>query len=250
MISTEQIKELQQRAATLGRCINIEAKRSEVESKTQRTLAPDFWDDPKEAEKFLKELSGVKFWVTGYDKVASAVEDLNVLYEFAKESLDGADDEQTAEQYLFMCEYLEQKGYRQYEISNFSKSGAQSRHNLKYWRLQEYLGIGPSAHSFVENERFYYPRDLKAFINCPQTASDGSGGDNTEKLMLSLRLCEGADLTEYVKEIPENLKREINNLQNAELVLFDGKTLKLTPKGMLVSNSIITDITELIYENF
>ena len=97
MVSTEQIKELQQRVQTLGRCINIDAKRAEVASKTERTLAPDFWDDPKAAEKFLKELSGVKFWVTGYDNVASAAEDLNVLYDFAKESLDGADEEQTDE---------------------------------------------------------------------------------------------------------------------------------------------------------
>ena len=97
MISTEQIKELQQRAQTLGRCINIDEKRADVASRTEKTRAPDFWDDPKEAEKFLKELSGVKFWVTGYDKVSSAVEDLNVLYDFAKESLDGADDDQTDE---------------------------------------------------------------------------------------------------------------------------------------------------------
>ena len=69
MISTEQIKELQQRVETLGRCIDIEAKREEVARKQERTLAPDFWDDPKEAEKFLKELSGVKFWVTGFDGV-------------------------------------------------------------------------------------------------------------------------------------------------------------------------------------
>ena len=97
MISLEYIKELQQRVQTLGRCIAIEAKREDVEQKTQKTLAPDFWDDPKEAEKFLKELSGVKFWVNGFDKVAAAVEDLNVLYDFAKESLTGADDEQTDE---------------------------------------------------------------------------------------------------------------------------------------------------------
>ena len=97
MISADQIKQLQQRAQVLGRCIGIDAKREEVEQKTQKTLAPDFWDDPKEAEKFLKDLSGVKFWVNGYDKVASAVEDLNVLYDFAKESISGADDEQTDE---------------------------------------------------------------------------------------------------------------------------------------------------------
>ena len=97
MISAEQIKALQQRVVTLGRCINIEEKRADVSAKTQRTLAPDFWDDPKEAEKFLKELSGVKFWTTGFDKLETAAEDLNVLYDFAKESLSGADDEQTDE---------------------------------------------------------------------------------------------------------------------------------------------------------
>ena len=97
MISVENIKELQARVQTLGRCIAVDAKREEVEQKTQKTLAPDFWDDPKEAEKFLKELSGVKFWVNGFDNVAAAVEDLNVLYDFAKESLAGADDEQTDE---------------------------------------------------------------------------------------------------------------------------------------------------------
>ena len=90
MIGIEQIKELQQRVETLGRCINIEDKRADVAARTERTLAPDFWDDPKEAEKFLKELSGVKFWVVGYDKVASAVEDLNVLLEFEDEEIDQA----------------------------------------------------------------------------------------------------------------------------------------------------------------
>ena len=97
MVSAEQIKALQQRVVTLGRCINIEEKRADVSAKTQRTLASDFWDDPKEAEKFLKELSGVKFWTSGYDKLETAAEDLNVLFDFAKESLGGADDEQTDE---------------------------------------------------------------------------------------------------------------------------------------------------------
>ena len=93
MITNEQIKELQHRVETLGRCISIEAKRAEVEEKTQKTLAPDFWDDPKEAEKFLKEIAGVKFWVSGYDKAASAVEDLNVLLELEVDDIDSAYDE-------------------------------------------------------------------------------------------------------------------------------------------------------------
>ena len=90
MISIEQIKELQQRVDTLGRCICVEDKRAEVARKEERTLAADFWDDPKEAEKFLKELAGVKFWVTGFDKIAAGVEDLNVLLEFEDEEIDSA----------------------------------------------------------------------------------------------------------------------------------------------------------------
>ena len=90
MVAAEQIKELQQRVQTLGRCVNIEEKRADVAARTERTLAADFWDDPKAAEKFLKGLSGVKFWVTGFDKVAMAVEDLNVLLEFEDEEIDNA----------------------------------------------------------------------------------------------------------------------------------------------------------------
>ena len=93
MINTEHIKELQQRVETLGRCIAIDEKRADVAQRQEKTLAPDFWDDPKEAEKFLKDMAGVKFWVTGYDKVAAAVEDLNVLHDFAKESMDATGDE-------------------------------------------------------------------------------------------------------------------------------------------------------------
>ena len=102
MINIEQIKELQQRVETLGKCISIEEKRADVAERQERTLAADFWDDPKEAEKFLKDMAGVKFWVTGYDKVAAGVEDLNVLLEFEDEEID-----QTYEAVLAELEALE-----------------------------------------------------------------------------------------------------------------------------------------------
>lgn len=99
MITSEQIKALQQRVETLGRCINIEEKRKEVAQKQEKTLEADFWNDPKEAEKFLKELAGVKFWVNGYDRIAAGSADLDVLYDFAKESLaDSAEDVKTGEE--------------------------------------------------------------------------------------------------------------------------------------------------------
>ena len=99
MITSEQIKDLQGRVASLNSCLDIAGKRREVAAKTEETLAPDFWGDPKAAEAFLKKLNGIKSWVTDFDKASSQADDLDVLYDFAKESLSGSEDEamETAE---------------------------------------------------------------------------------------------------------------------------------------------------------
>ena len=93
MITQEQIRDLQERVKTLEGCLDIAGKRRDVEKKTQESLAPDFWNDPKAAEAFMKKLSGLKSWVTDYEKAFSASEDLDVLYDFAKDSISGADEE-------------------------------------------------------------------------------------------------------------------------------------------------------------
>ena len=97
MITLEQIKDLRQRLVTLEACLDIEGKRKAVAEKELKSQQPDFWDDPKEAEKFLKKLSALKLWVTDYDKASSLVDDLDVLYEFAKESITGESDEEAVE---------------------------------------------------------------------------------------------------------------------------------------------------------
>ena len=93
MITLEQIKDLQERVKNLEGCLDIDGKRKEVAAKTQETLAPDFWGDPKAAEAFLKKLSATKSWVTDYDKARSQADDLEVLYDFAHDSLSGSEDE-------------------------------------------------------------------------------------------------------------------------------------------------------------
>ena len=105
---------------TLARCLDIEKKRADVEKQQARTLEPDFWDDPKEAEKYLKELAGIKSWVTGYDAAASAVSDLEVLYEFAKESVAAAaEDEQTEEEKELASAYADaEKKTEELELRN------------------------------------------------------------------------------------------------------------------------------------
>ena len=99
MTTGEQIKELRSRLEVLDKCLDIKGKRLEVEKRQAETLAPDFWGDPKSAEAFLKKLSALKSWVTDYDRAAELTDDLDVLYEFARESVSGSDEEavETAE---------------------------------------------------------------------------------------------------------------------------------------------------------
>ncbi|MCI5990264.1 MAG: peptide chain release factor 2 [Bacteroidales bacterium] len=93
MVTLEQIRTLHQRMETLGRCLDIEAKRAKVAELQKQTEAADFWNDPKAAETFMKNMNGVKSWVTDYDKAFTLTEDLDVLYDFAKDSMDMSGDE-------------------------------------------------------------------------------------------------------------------------------------------------------------
>lgn len=150
------------------------------------------------------------------------------------------DDNETADMYLYTVEYLESRGFEQYEISNFAKSGSECKHNLKYWRDMEYYGIGPAAHSFIGGERRYCPKDLRAFLSAETQENVFSeyGGDPVERAMLTLRLTkEGLDLSEYPKAAkPAELLTENGFMK------YENGFLKLTPKGCLVSNSIIASI--------
>ena len=88
MINQEQIKDLHERISMLVTCLDIEAKRKKVAELQKQTEAPDFWSDPKAAEVFMKNMNGIKSWVTDYDRAFGLTEDLDVLYEFAKDSMD------------------------------------------------------------------------------------------------------------------------------------------------------------------
>lgn len=88
MINQEQIKALHDRVEALTKCLDIESKRRKVAELQKQTEVPDFWGDPKAAEAFMKKMNSVKAWVTDYDKAASLTDDLDVLYEFAKDSMD------------------------------------------------------------------------------------------------------------------------------------------------------------------
>ncbi len=173
-------------------------------------------------------------------------------YAAKRDSLVLPDDDQTAELYLAACEALELAGYRQYEISNFARPGRESRHNLKYWNLDPYLGIGPSAHSFLNGQRFAYARDLAAFLHgngaeserpANDTPADAiAEGSEEEYVLLRLRLAEG--LTEegfrqkFGRPLPAVYRQRAAALPT-QLVEADGSGIRLTRLGFLLSNALI-----------
>lgn len=156
------------------------------------------------------------------------------------------DEDGTADQYLYLCERMKAAGYEHYEISNFAKKGFESQHNNRYWKDLEYIGIGPSAHSFFEGKRFYYPRDIGAFITEPKTVADSEGGDLFEFIMLSLRLSRGLVFSEFKErfniDLPESVVKKARQLEKGGLCIVDDNRISLTEKGMLVSNSIISEL--------
>ena len=137
------------------------------------------------------------------------------------------------------------RGYAQYEISNFARPGRESRHNLKYWTLGEYLGFGPGAHSDLGGRRFAVARDLDAFLAGRSSYSEDAAISprerEAERVMLGLRLTRGLSAAE---------------LAGAETVLWEcaahglaersGDRWRLTPRGFLVSNAVILRVQEAL----
>lgn len=141
------------------------------------------------------------------------------------------DEEITAELYLYACNVLAENGIMQYEISNFAVPGFESRHNLKYWNCEEYLGFGPAAYSYSKGRRYHYERDIEKYIKSSEKVDDGAGGDEEEKEMLLLRLVKGIDNpTDEMRKRAENL---------GEYCISDERGVRLTKKGFLVSNNVI-----------
>lgn len=181
------------------------------------------------------------------------VEEGTPLYEY-KDIAMLADDDTQADMYLSAVEILKEHGYRQYEISNFSKKGMVSRHNLKYWEGGEYLGFGPDASSDFGGKRFAMIRDVKGYITGIRKAGivtrDVQEVPHRERageyLMMRLRTTRGIEREEYEKQflLPfaplENYLEQCRDRGTA--AMGEGGSWHLTPTGFLLSNTIISDL--------
>ena len=136
-------------------------------------------------------------------------------------------DEDDRAMYHDAIKCLRENWYNWYEISNAAIPGKECRHNLKYWRLVPYLGIGKSAHSFWNGKRFYYDSDFNLI-------PDGEGGSDEERIMLGLRLNEGVEKT--------LIKKPYESFVTMGLMTENESRVALTPEGMLVSNLIISEL--------
>lgn len=167
------------------------------------------------------------------------------------------DDDAQAQFYLWAVRRLEQEGFEQYEISNFAQSGHASRHNMKYWQLEPYMGFGPGAHSDFGGHRYSYIRDLEGYVQgalhggCLVDEDDPipTRERSSEYLMLGLRTADGIDLERYQREYrmhPAPIAARMEDFQARGWAAEREKgRWRLTPEGFLLSNQLIGQLLEL-----
>ena len=156
------------------------------------------------------------------------------------------DEDEVCALYLHAVKRLNENGIFQYEISNFARPGFESRHNLKYWNDEEYLGLGPSAHSFLDGKRFFFERDFDGFLHGSKPTDDGFGGGEDEYCMLRLRLTDGLRFENFKmrfgKYLPDRIVKKAEELKKYEVLILDKSGIRLTEKGFLLSNSVISEL--------
>lgn len=177
-----------------------------------------------------------------------------VLYNrLIKKEIREADEDESVKQYNTLVDMLSSGGIPQYEISNFARSGFRSKHNSSYWEQKEYLGLGPSAHSYNINTRYWNIANTKKYMdNVGARLSYGdtetlSINDNfNDMVIVRLRTVEGIN-KDYVKRVfgIQYLNQLLlNSRKHIELGLMDesNDNMKLTRKGMFLSDGVIEDL--------
>lgn len=166
------------------------------------------------------------------------------------------DDDTQAQRYLWTVERLAQAGFEQYEVSNFSRTGCQSRHNLKYWMGRPYVGLGAGAHSDFGGCRYSFVRDLEGYIR--GVLGEGRLLDDmdeipqrergNEYLMLRLRTTHGIEEWEYRREYYMNfdpIAAKLSEYEQKGWAARTGRRWHFTPEGFLLSNRLIGELMEL-----
>lgn len=178
---------------------------------------------------------------------------------FSKMDLSLPNEDEQYEMYLSICEQLSSHGYEQYEISNFAKNGMRSKHNMKYWLSHEYIGFGPSAHSFFDRKRYFYAPSVEKYTHSLENgelpeklyeSDDILSNDEKmdEYVMLRLRLCDGACADDFEARFGKSLTDlyDFDKYIKSGHMRKAGNSYSFTTKGFFVSNFILSDILKNI----
>ncbi len=159
------------------------------------------------------------------------------------------DEELERNMYWYVKNTLENNGYMHYEISNFSKKGFESKHNMNCWNQEEYWGFGVAAHSYNNRIRYSNTNSIEEYIKGSnkiiheeQTLEDMQ----KEYMLLGLRKIEGINIQKFKNKFAQNpifiFKEQLNKLVDEELIIVDGNEIKLTNKGL--------DLANIVWEEF
>ncbi|MBQ7290612.1 MAG: radical SAM family heme chaperone HemW [Clostridia bacterium] len=173
------------------------------------------------------------------------------------------DEDEQYEMYMSACKRLEECGYFQYEISNFAKKDRGCKHNMKYWMNKEYISFGPAAASFVENTEYTYARDIELYLSNLKNEKalrvvDEDTGETehvlddeeleTRFVMLHFRLRAGINTGEYRQKFGLSFEKiyedKLEKYMKDKYIVRTEHGFRLTRRGMLISNTILSDILE------
>ena len=170
-----------------------------------------------------------------------------------REQLPIADDDTVADMQETIAATLRRAGYVHYEVSNYARPGYLSRHNMRYWLGEAYLGFGPAAHSYFEGVRFAVPRDVTAYVEALEAQKGAplcewqrlsAHQQQEEYVMLRMRLFEGIDTADFAARFGVELEATcgpFDRLVTAGLLTLANGRVAFTERGMYVSSAILSD---------
>ena len=174
-------------------------------------------------------------------------------HQILHQKVSNVDENQSAAQFELLTSQMKRNGYEQYEISNFCKPGAYSKHNSSYWKKDMYLGLGPSAHSFYDNKRLWnvsnntkYVKSLAQNLLPLQEEVLSLEDRYNEYVMTSLRTKWGCSIAEietnFSSELAAYFRNEIEQYVSTENVLVKKEVYYLSEKGKLLADKIASDL--------
>ncbi len=168
----------------------------------------------------------------------------------SKESLNFPSEDEECDMYFFAQKIMQKFGFNHYEISNYSKQGMESHHNLKYWRDEEYIGLGLSAYSYFEGKRFGNTTSFADYLAGKNRIAFKEFIDKEneayEYVMLHTRLKEGFSFSDYINrfgvDFVSGREELISKFEKSGHIIISNGRLSFTDKGMYVSNSLLTEL--------